>query len=339
MPPEISSSNERMSNEILRQVLASATCFAIPLRHRFRGTDCREGVILTGPGGWGEFAPFRNYTDAQCVPWLLAALEAATEEPAPARRTLIEVNTTVPVVDPQVAFDLVRHSGCQTAKVKVADAGVSVHADADRLAAVRAALGTQGAIRIDANGAWTPQQARQAIARLDEAADGLEYVEQPCATVAELAQVRGHVAVPIAADESIRTGADPLAVARAQAADIAVLKVAPLGGVRRALQIAQESGLDVVVSSAIDTSVGLAAGARLAAALPTLRYACGLGTGSLLTADVTSHRLLPIDGLLDVPDAVRPDLLADHVAANETCAYWLARLRRVVALMWPELRV
>lgn len=305
--------------------------------HRFRGVTRREGVLLQGPAGWAEFAPFRDYDDAACVPWLLAAVDSARRPWPAVVRSSVEVNTTVPVVAPAQAFALVRASGCRTAKVKVADLGTDPAADADRLRAVRDALGPGGAIRIDANTAWDVDTAIALIPRLAAAAGGLEYVEQPCRTVAELAVVRAAVEVPVAADESIRLATDPLAVARAGAADIAVLKVAPLGGVAATLAIAArvraESGLQVVISSAVDTAVGVAAGLAAAGSLPDLRHACGLGTASLLAVDVVHDRPLPVAGRLPVPArAPVPDRLVDAAADRETTAWWMARLDRVAAL-------
>jgi O-succinylbenzoate synthase len=318
----------------LEQLLSTARVFAIPLTERFRGVTLREGVLLRGPAGWAEFAPFRDYDDPDCVPWLRAAVESATL-PWPTRlRDRVEVNTTVPVVPAERAAELVRASRCRTAKVKVADPGVPLAADVERVAAVREALGPDGRIRVDANGAWTVTQATTAIEALDAAAGGLEYVEQPCRTLAELGRIRRLVRPPIAADESIRRAADPAAVALAGAADIAVIKVAPLGGAHTALRIAVAAGLPVVISSAVDSAVGLAAGLALAGALPELPYACGLGTAGLLTADVVTSRPTPVDGWLPVPDrAPEPDRL-DRVAADlATTAYWLDRLHRVAALL------
>ncbi len=318
-------------------VLRSAVVFALPMRVRFRGITARQGVLLRGPAGWAEFAPFENYTDEQCVPWLRSALEAAVAGWPTPRRNAIEVNTTVPVVPPDRAAALVTGSGCRTAKVKVADRGrfrEVLAADCDRVAAVRAALGPKGLIRVDANGAWSVREAVTAIRALDAAAGGLQYAEQPCADIAGLAAVRTEVAVPIAADESIRLADDPERVALAGAADIAVLKVAPLGGVRRALQVAAASGLTVVVSSAIDSAVGLAAGLALAGALPELDLACGLGTASLLLADVTTVGPAVRDGFLPVPNrAPEPDALDAVTAPPEVAERWLARLNRVASLL------
>ncbi|WP_328407413.1 o-succinylbenzoate synthase [Nocardia sp. NBC_00403] len=275
--------------------------YAIPLRTRFRGITVREGMLLRGPLGWGEFCPFPEYDDREATGWLATAMEQVTVGwPEPVRE-LVPINCTVPAVDPERAYDIVAKSGCRTAKVKVADHPESLAEDVARVAAVRAALGTDGAIRVDANAVWDVDTAIVNIGRIDSAAGGLEYVEQPCRTIEELAAVRRRVGVRIAADESIRRAEDPLRVAVAGAADIAVLKCTPLGGVRRALQVAAAAGLPCVVSSALETSVGLAAQLALAGALPELDFACGLGTTALFEGDVVAESLRPVDGFLPVP--------------------------------------
>ncbi|MFQ6329721.1 o-succinylbenzoate synthase [Nocardia sp. CWNU-33] len=275
--------------------------YAIPLRTRFRGITVREGMLLRGPLGWGEFCPFPEYDDREATGWLATAMEQVTVGwPEPVRE-LVPINCTVPAVDPERAYDIVAKSGCRTAKVKVADHPESLAEDLARVAAVRAALGTDGAIRVDANAVWDVDTAIVNIGRIDSAAGGLEYVEQPCRTIEELAAVRRRVGVRIAADESIRRAEDPLRVAVAGAADIAVLKCTPLGGVRRALQVAAAAGLPCVVSSALETSVGLAAQLALAGALPELDFACGLGTTALFEGDVVTESLRPVDGFLPVP--------------------------------------
>ncbi|CCH27823.1 o-succinylbenzoate synthase [Actinosynnema sp. NPDC047251] len=304
--------------------------YSIPLRTRFRGITVREGVLLEGPRGWGEFCAFLDYSDAECAPWLACAVESATAGwPAPVR-SRVPVNCTVPVVSPERAHEIVAASGCRTAKVKVADPGVPLADDLARVEAVRAALGPSGLVRVDANTAWDVDTAVRAIRELDRAAGGLEYVEQPCPSIEELAAVRRRVDVRIAADESIRRAEDPLRVAVAGAADLAVIKVAPLGGVRRALEVAEACGLPCVVSSAVETSVGMAAGLALAGALPELDFACGLGTLSLLAGDVASDSLRPVDGWLPVPAKTPEPDLRDAVAAGpDTARRWEQRLARV----------
>jgi O-succinylbenzoate synthase len=300
----------------------------------FRGITRREGMLIEGPAGWAEFSPFLDYDARESAPWLAAAIDSA-ERPWPAPlRDRVAVNCTVPAVGPEHAARIVRASGCATAKVKVAEKGQTLADDIERVEAVRDAVGPRGRLRVDANGAWTVDEAVSAIAALNLAAHGLEYVEQPCATVEDLAAVRRRVGVPIAADESIRRADDPLRVVELGAADIAVLKVAPLGGVHACLRIAEQIGLPVVVSSAVDTSIGLAAGLALAAALPELPYACGLATTSLLDGDVVASPLVPVDGTLPV-GRQQLDLAAyDAVAADgETDARWQARLSAVRAVL------
>lgn len=277
-----------------------AVPFRVRTTTRFRGVTHREGWLIRGAAGWAEFSPFPEYSADVGARWLQGALAAATIPPPPAVRGTVEVNVTVPAVAPGSAAAIVAASGCTTAKVKVAEVGQDLAADCARVAAVRDALGPSGAIRVDANGAWDVATAGIALGRLDRAAAGLAYAEQPCRSVAELRSLRRATRVPIAVDESLRTAVDPLAVARslAGAADVVILKVQPLGGAHRALRIAEEAGLPVVVSSALETSVGLAVGLELALALPALGGACGIGTATLLEADVVEDPLVAVDGTL-----------------------------------------
>ena len=310
----------------LAAVLEGLHVVSIPMAVRFRGVDQREAALVRGPVGWGEFSPFLEYDAQESSRWLSAALEAAWSGwPDPVRGE-VQVNATVPAVPArQVPEVLGRFAGATTAKVKVAEAGQGLQDDLDRVAAVRDALGPGGRIRVDANGAWSVDQATDALARL--AAYDLEYAEQPCARVGELREVRlalarRGVSVLVAADESIRKADDPLRVAREQAADLVVVKVAPLGGVRRALQIVADCGLPAVVSSALDTSVGMAAGVALAAALPELPYACGLGTVALLGGDVSITSLVPVGGVLPVGPAQADEELLERWAAPADRQQW-----------------
>jgi O-succinylbenzoate synthase len=306
------------------------TVFSLPLHTRFRGITVREGMLMRGDAGWGEWSPFLEYGAREAEPWLRCAEEAAAGDwPAPVRSS-VPVNVTVPAVSAERAFEIVRASGCATAKVKVAEPGQSLADDQARVEAVRSALGPAGKVRVDVNGAWSVDEAVAAIALLDKASGGLEYVEQPCARVEDLALVRRKVAVPIAADESIRRADDPYRVRDLEAADIAVLKVQPLGGVRACLRIAEDIGLPVVVSSAVESSVGIAAGVALAAALPSLPYACGLATVQLLSADVVVDSLRPVDGALPVVvPTVDEAALAAVTADADRQAHWARRLAEV----------
>lgn len=320
----------------LDEVLADVRVVSLPMRVRFRGVTVRESVLLRGPAGWAEFGPFTEYDDHEASRWLAAAIESAWHERPDPVRAEVPVNATVPAVGAdRVASLLERFPGCTTAKVKVAEPGQSLSDDVSRVAEVRAVLGPAGRIRVDANGAWSVDDAQRALGRL--APFDLEYAEQPCATLDELAAVRRSLArqgidVLVAADESIRKAEDPLRVAAAGSADVVVVKVAPLGGIRSALRVAEACGLPVVVSSALDTSVGIAAGVALAAALPRLPYACGLGTVSLFEQDVASSPLRPVEGVLAVEDARAtspdPERLAALAAPPDRQRWWRDRLTR-----------
>jgi o-succinylbenzoate synthase len=298
----------------------------------------REAALIRGPRGWGEFAPFPEYDDRESSRWLAAAIEAGWAGwPDPVRR-VVPVNATVPAVPAnEVAGILQRYDGCTTAKVKVAERGQTLEDDVDRVAAVREVMGPGAKIRVDANGGWTVTHAVDALRRL--AAYGLEYAEQPCTTVGELtflrvALARNGIDVLVAADESIRKSSDPMRVAREKAADIIVVKVAPLGGVRSALAIAQECGLPTVVSSALETSVGISAGLALAAALPELPFACGLSTVELMAGDVTGESFVPQAGSMVLRDlTVESGLLDRWQAPADRVQWWRERVVRCHRLL------
>ncbi|MEL4358847.1 MULTISPECIES: o-succinylbenzoate synthase [unclassified Luteococcus] len=304
--------------------------YQIPLRTRFRGITTREGVVFSGEAGWGEFSPFLDYAGVEIRPWLRAAREAADEGfPEPVRGA-IPVNCTVPAVGPEDAHRIVRESGCGTAKVKVAEPGQELADDLARVEAVRDALGPEGKVRIDANGGWQVGQAVDNLRQLSRL--GLEYAEQPVMAVEDLARLRTELArrgidVPIAADESIRRSGDPERVKRLGAADIAVLKVQPLGGVRRCLQLAEDLAMPVVVSSALETSIGIRMGIALAAALPELPHACGLNTLRLFTDDLLAEPLIAVDGYLPVRDvSVDPARMAACCAPTDRVEAWADRM-------------
>jgi len=315
----------------VNELLDTAHVVSLPMTSRFRGLDQREALLFRGPQGWSEFSPFAEYEDAEAAMWLLAAIDYAWNEQPPIVRDHIRVNATVPAVPAElVEAVLERFHGCRTAKVKVAESAQTLDEDIARVAEVRRAMGPAGRIRIDANGAWTVDEAERAIHALAEF--DLEYVEQPCATIAELGELRTRIkymGIPVAADESVRKAADPLAVAHAGAADLLVIKAQPLGGVSRALSIVNQAGLPAVVSSALETSVGLAMGAHLAAAIEPLDYDCGLGTASLLAADVTASPLRARDGQLEVGRVDADEALLTRWAASaERTSWWRDRLTR-----------
>ena len=318
----------------LEQLVAAAHVVVLPMRVKFRGVLVREVMILEGPAGWCEFGPFLEYDDEESSRWLASALEAGwLGYPEPVRSRVL-VNATVPAVSAeQVPAVLASFDGLDTVKVKVAEAGQSMADDTARVGAVRHLL-PDAKIRVDANGGWSVEQAIAALRMLN--VFGLEYAEQPVAGIAEMAAVRRALngSVLIAADESVRKASDPLAVARAGAADLLVIKAAPLGGVRRALEIVAEAGLPAVVSSALDSSVGISTGLALAAALPELPYACGLGTVSLMAGDVTTPSLVGLNGGMHVREVVADHgLLAHFAAPAQRRDWWLERLRRCHALL------
>lgn len=324
----LSEQNEHMLPP-LADLLGTARVVSLPMHTRFRGVDTREALLVEGPQGWAEFSPFLEYEDAEAATWLAAAIDFAwNPQPEPLRER-VGVNATIPAIEAaHVAEVLARFAGCRTAKVKVAEPGQTLADDIDRVRAVREAMGPEGRIRVDANGLWNVDEAEHAVHALNEF--DLEYVEQPCATVPELAELRTRVkymGIPVAADESIRKSSDPLAVAREKAADLLVIKAQPLGGITHALQIVTAAGLPVVVSSALDTAIGLSQGAALAAALPTLDYDCGLGTSSLFLDDVAELR--PVDGSISA-ERIAPDeaALTRLAASDDRRDWWLDRLSR-----------
>lgn len=332
----------------LEDVLGAAVVVSVPMRTRFRGQRAREVTLLRGPAGWGEFGPFPEYGPEESAHWLRAGLQAAWAGLGTPLRRSVPVNATVPAVtQDQVETVLSRYGDLDSipaVKIKVAEPGQNIEQDAARVTEV-CRLAPAAGIRVDANGAWSIPQAVRALEQIAEiTGDRLEYAEQPVAGIEPLAELREqmHAAgtqVPIAADEAVRKAEDPLRVARLGAADLIVVKVPPLGGVDRALAIVEQAGLPAVVSSALDTSVGLTAGLALAARLPGLAYACGLGTVTLFEAELVNEPLVPDGGMIQVPVAetaggavVRspdpdPQLISHHRVTGDREGWWLDRLR------------
>ncbi|MCX7541651.1 o-succinylbenzoate synthase [Corynebacterium sp. P5848] len=326
------------------ELIGRSHTVALPMRVRFRGITSREALLIDGPIGWGEFAPFRDYQPDEAAAWLAAALEMAyLGAPAP-QRDSIEINATVPAVEPgEVPEILARFPGCRTVKVKVAEPGQTLDDDVARIAAVRETV-PHALVRVDANRGFTVDRALDAA----RAFGPLDYFEQPCSTTAELAElrrrlVRSGIFCRIAADESIRRAGDPFAVLEARALDVAVVKVAPLGGVRRLLDIAEkiaDHGVSVTVASALDTAVGVNAGLAAVAALPghtdddeidVPPAPAGLGTGGFFIEDVADAAAAGrsiVGGHISCA-AVQPDLdrLAGLEADTATVDFWHAHLR------------
>lgn len=327
----------------VEELLDGAAVVRLPMRIRFRGQQAREAMLLRGPAGWAEFAPFAEYGPEESSAWLAAAVDAGWCGLGEPLRTHIPINATVPAVPASQVSEVLagfgRPEAIPAVKVKVAEPGQTLDDDVARLREVSRLL-PQAGLRADANGAWDLQQAVRGIDALAEVAHGrMEYVEQPVAGVEPLAELREMldsrgISVRIAADEALRKAEDPLRVARLGAADLIVVKAAPLGGVTRAAEVVRAAGLDAVVSSALDTSVGLTAGLALAARLDRLPYACGLGTAALLAADVVASPLIPQEGRLEVPvrdgrvTAPEPqaELMAAHRVEQQRHRWWEERL-------------
>lgn len=318
----------------VEELIADARVLTLPMRVRFRGITEREVMLLRGPAGWAEFSPFVEYGDEEAARWFAAALDVADNGLPTPLRDRVAINATVPAVAADAVDAILdRFPGVTTAKVKVAEPGGTLDEDVARVEAVRARIPR---VRIDANAGWSAPEAITALRALTRTGP-LEYAEQPCARIDELVRLRTAVPeVPIAADESIRKADDPLRVARAGAADVAVLKVAPLGGPRAVLRIADqlaELGVSVVLSSALDSAVGIAVAAGVAAALPIEPAACGLGTGRLFASDVVDDRA-PIGGALAVgPLAPDPDRLLELAAPEDRRRWWQERARRCAELV------
>ncbi|MEV3905780.1 o-succinylbenzoate synthase [Mycobacterium sp. NPDC050551] len=313
----------------------TAPAFAIPAIDARGEPTVREAMLLEGPQGWGEFGPPVDCDDAEVARWLTAAAEPGTVGWPDPLRGRVPIAAPVPAVGADRAHAMAASSGCRAADVTVVGTAGSLAGDVARVTAVRDAIGATGALRCIPYRPWGVDTAVRAIEELADAAGGLEFVEHPCRTIEELAAVHRTVGVRIAVDASVVDLAGWSPAALADAADLAVLRCGPLGGVRRALRVAEATGLPCTVGSAGETSVGLAAGLALAGVLPQLRFACGLGTGLLRGGDVVAGRsLIPADGHLPVaPMPAGPDrALLDRFAITDPArvTWWRDRLRRAV---------
>jgi O-succinylbenzoate synthase len=312
-----------------QQLLDTLRVIALPMKTNFRGISVREVTLIKGSYGWGEFSPFLEYDDVESAPWLASAIEAATTPKPQLYRSSVAVNGTIPATnDKKVIDDLITsYSGVKTYKVKV---GGNLSEDIVRLARIRS-LGRKVNIRIDVNGLWSVEQALTNLYAFYENIGPFEYVEQPCATLDELRELKSKIRIPlkIAVDEVIRKSADPFALDLQGAADIVMLKVQPLGGIKRAHAIAEHHKLPIVISSALESAVGINYGLMLAASFQEMNFDCGLGTGSLIAADV-AH--LPIvDGKIEISD-FEPQLDGLDVAPDRF-DWWKNRIMRTAELL------
>jgi O-succinylbenzoate synthase len=306
-----------------QQLLDTLRVIALPMKTKFRGISVREVALIKGEYGWGEFSPFLEYDDAESAPWLASALEAATTPKPQLYRTSVAINGTIPALNDPVDLKKVVDSfpGVNTFKVKV---GTNLAEDLARIDVIRK-LQPQAKIRIDVNGLWSVDQAETFL----NAAGEIEYAEQPCATITELRELKSRTSVKIVGDEILRKAVDPFAIDLAGAIDYLMLKVQPLGGIKRAHALAEHHNLPVVVSSALESAVGINYGLTLAASFEEMNFDCGLGTGSLLAVDVAQ---LPIvDGKIEISE-FEPQLDGLDVASDRF-EWWKNRIMRTAELL------
>ena len=306
-----------------QQLLDTLRVIALPMKTKFRGITVREVALIKGPHGWGEFSPFLEYDDAESASWLASAIEAATTPKPKLYRTSVAINGTIPALNEPADLKRVVDSfpGVSSFKVKV---GNDLAKDLARVNVIRN-LQPQAKIRIDVNGLWSVGQAEAFLSAVGD----IEYVEQPCATIEELRELKSRTSVKIVGDEALRKAADPFAIDFTGAIDYLMLKVQPLGGIKRAQALAEHHNLPVVVSSALESAIGINYGLTLAASFETMNFNCGLGTGSLLAADV-AH--LPIvDGKIEITE-FEPQLAGLDVASDRF-EWWKNRIMRTAELL------
>jgi O-succinylbenzoate synthase len=304
-------------------LLASLRVVALPMKTKFRGIQTREVALIQGEFGWGEFSPFLEYDDAESAPWLASAIEAATQPKPKLYRTEVSVNGTIPALNDVQDLDRIINTfpGVKTFKVKV---GSDVSEDLQRLDLIRS-IRPDAVIRIDVNGLWSVDEAEIFLNSVGE----IEYVEQPCATIEELRELKKRVDVKIVGDEVLRKAKDPFNVNLSDAIDFLMLKVQPLGGIKRAHKLAEHHNLPVVVSSALESAVGINYGLILAASFQDMNFDCGLGTGSLMAKNVAD---LPIvDGKITIADVV-PNFDGLDVSADRY-EWWKNRIMRTSELL------
>jgi O-succinylbenzoate synthase len=306
-----------------QQLLDTLRVIALPMKTKFRGITVREVALIKGPHGWGEFSPFLEYDDAESASWLASAIEAATTPKPKLYRTSVAINGTIPALNEPADLKRVVDSfpGVSSFKVKV---GNDLAEDLARVNVIRN-LQPQAKIRIDVNGLWSVDQAEAFLSAVGD----IEYVEQPCATIEELRELKSRTSVKIVGDEVLRKAADPFAIDFTGAIDYLMLKVQPLGGIKRAHALAEHHNLPVVVSSALESAIGINYGLTLAASFETMNFNCGLGTGSLLAADVAQ---LPIvDGKIEITE-FEPQLAGLDVASDRF-EWWKNRIMRTAELL------
>ena len=319
----------------LEEALASLRVLALPMRTTFRSLDIRETALFKGENGWGEFAPFVEYSDQESLPWLESAIEAADKALSPALRESIPINATVPASNDEAEIEQILswYPGVDTVKIKV---GTGIQEDLVRIAVVRKHL-PKAKIRIDVNGSWSVKEALLNVNAIYQVTgELLEYVEQPVASLDELKQLKEGMSldVKIAGDEVLRKAKDPFAISLDGAIDILMLKVSPLGGIKRAMDLASHHKLPVVISSALESAVGISYGLALAARVPNLDYACGLGTSALFNQDVSDIPI--VNGAIKATSyPIDLDRVERYELKGERLEWWRNRISRVWNLRRP----
>ena len=312
-----------------QELFSTMRVIALPTKTNFRGINVREVALFQGEAGWGEFSPFLEYQPSECIPWLQSAIESATKPWPELHRNKVKVNGTIPALNEPSNIESIVETfpGVNTFKVKVGD---NLSEDIARLARVRS-LRPKAKLRIDVNGSWSVATAITNLRAIYENLGEIEYVEQPCQSVEELRELKAKlkVNIPIAGDEVLRKSADPFKVDLNGAVDILALKVQPLGGIVRAHKLAEHHNLPIVISSALESAVGIANGLALAASFKEINFDCGLATGSLLSANIGD---LPIvDGEIEVK-RIEPNFEGLEVAP-ERYKWWQDRLMKTWELM------
>jgi len=314
----------------ITRVLQDIHVVSIPTKTDFRGISHREALLFRGSAGWSEFSPFLEYDAAESSRWLKAAIEGAYLSWPEMKRQTVSINATLPRIDSNQVSDFLRNfPGCTTVKMKVND----FESDADRLEAVLDAI-PDAKIRLDVNGGWTLSQARTHLFNYHHRFGNVfDYIEQPCISVEDLRVIKSEIPFRVAADESIRKELDKDFSDFNEVADVAIIKWAPIGGITTAHRLIEKIGLPVVVSSALDTGIGISHGVALAASITNLDGACGLGTVALLESDITEPAVLPMSTGINV-GRITPDesLLARYAASPDRLAWWENRVQQI----WSE---
>ncbi len=317
-------------NHFPSDIFVDFNVVSIPTKTNFRGITNREVAIFSGSEGWSEFSPFVEYSNRESSTWLRAAVEASNTPWPHLYRKSIPINATLPNVSPEkVAGVLKNFEGCTTVKIKIDNFISGAELVEETLNILP---GTK--IRLDVNGSWSLDEALLYLYDFHlRFGNVFEYIEQPCTSFDDLVKLKSEIPMKIALDESIRKNLDSDLSDLAKAGDVAIIKWAPSGGFASAHEIANTVCLPVVISSALDTGIGISHSLALAGSFENLDFACGLGTVALLESDICEPALIPTQGFLDV-NRVEPNfaLVEKYQASEDRQEWWKNR----VADIWKE---